>query len=125
MTSGTINCHNDLIKFVSVNCDKGILNFFILINSQKVENKDKSKKNFLKLALKDIGTEEEEKYSAIIVNDIKMDFSIKLIHKVMNYNKNDSSSGKNITIRPKIQRIFRNDKKGDKELPVKIHERKR
>ena len=110
---------------MSVNCDKGILNFFILINSQKVENKDKSKKNFLKLALKDIGTEEEKQYSAIIVNNIKMDFSVKLIHKVMNYNKNDSSSGKNITIRPKIQRIFRNDKKGDKELPVKIHERKR
>ena len=110
---------------MSVNSDKGILNFFILINSQKVENKDKSKKNLIKLALKDVGTEEEKKYSAIIVNNIKMDFSVKLIHKIMNYNKDDSSNGKNITIRPKIQRIFRNDKKRDKELPVKIHERKR
>ena len=44
----------------------------------------------MKIALKDIGAK-GKKYSSIIVNDIKMDFSISVISKSMNYNKNKST----------------------------------
>ena len=93
-----------------------------MINSKKVTCKDKSKNNFLKLAFKDVGTDGEKNYSARIVSDIKLDFSIKLIPKELNYKKNDSSNGMKITTRPKIQRIFRKD---NIDNNVEKYERKR
>ena len=93
-----------------------------MINSKKVTCKDKSKNNFLKLAFKDVGTDGEKNYSARIVSDIKLDFSIKLIPKELNYKKNDSSNGMKITTRPKIQRIFRKD---NADNNVEKYERKR
>ena len=65
-----------------------------MINSKKVTTKDKTKNNFLKLAFKDVGTDGEKNYSARIVSDIRLDFSIKLIPKELNYKKNDSSKNK-------------------------------
>ena len=93
-----------------------------MINSKKVSCKDKTKNNFLKLAFKDVGTEGEKNYSARIVSDIKLDFSIKLIPKELNYKKNDSFNGMKITTRPKIQRIFRKD---NIDNNVEKYERKR
>ena len=100
MISDKTNFNNDLVKFVSVNATKGLMNFYILINSRKVRNKDRMKNNYLKIALKDVGTKGEKKFtSKTIVNDIKMDFSIHLIPKIMNYSKNKSNEIK-INLKP-------------------------
>ena len=115
MTSNITDFNNEVLTFVSVNSNKGILNVYILFNSRKILSKDKSKDNFLKIPFKDVGTDGEKKFSAIIVNDIRMDFSINLIQKTMNYNKNKPDQDIGITIRPKVQRIFRKDKKDEKK----------
>ena len=87
------------------------MNFFILINGRKLRSKDRTKNNFLNIALEELKTDEEHFYkNEIIVNDIKMDFSINLIQKTMNYAKNDPSDIK-ITIKPKAIRIERRGKK--------------
>jgi len=119
LTSNTINFNNEVLKFVSVNSNKGILNIYILFNSRKILSEDKSKENFLKIPFKDIGTGGEKKFSSVIVNDIRMDFSINLIQKIMNYNKNKPNKDI-VAIRPKIQRIYRKDKKDE----IKILEKK-
>ena len=110
MISDKTNFNNDLVKFVSVNATKGIMNFYILINSRKVRSKDRAKDNCLKIALKDVGTKAEKKFVAkTIVNDIKIDLSIHLIPKIMNYTKNKSNEIK-ITIKPKQLKNERKDK---------------
>ena len=82
--------NNDIIKFSSVNIIKGIINFYILINSKKIESKDKNKNNFLTIVLKEVGANIEKKYkSKLIVNGIKMDFSIHLIYKADNNTRNN------------------------------------
>ena len=113
MLSEKTNFNNDLVKFVSVNSTKGIINFYVLINYRKVRSKDKNKDNFLKIPLKDIGTNGEKKYkSKIIVNDIKMDFSMNLVQKTMNYTKNtNKTSDIKIAIKPKTAKVERRDKR--------------
>ena len=95
------------------------MHFYILINYRKVISNDKSKENFLKIPFKNIDANHEKKFSSIIVNDIKMDFSINLIPKVMNSNKEKPDKDDKITIRPKIQKIYRRDKKGDIKKTLK------
>ena len=122
MLSNKTNFNNDLIKFVSVNSSKGIMNFYILINFRKIKSKDTTKDNFLKIHLKDVGTNGEKKYkSKIIVNDIKMDFSMNLIPKTMNYTKKPTNEVK-INIKPGFSKIERKDKRVDmvkKKTPEK------
>ena len=49
-----------------------------MINYKKINSKIKSNENFLKISLKDIGGISNKKYSSIIVDEIKIDFSISL-----------------------------------------------
>ena len=49
-----------------------------MINYKKINSKTKSNENFLKISLKDIGGISNKKYSSIIVDEIKLDFSISL-----------------------------------------------
>ena len=72
---------NEIIKFSNIDPNRGIMNFFIMINYRKIRSKIKGKDNFLKIQLKDIGIKNTKKYSTIIVNDIKMDFTINLSKK--------------------------------------------
>ena len=58
--------------------------FYIMINYRKIRCKNKSKENYLKVPLKEVGTISPKKYSSIIVNDIKMDFSMFLSKKFLN-----------------------------------------
>ena len=112
LLSEKTNFNNDLVKFVSVNATKGIINFYVLINYRKIRSKDKNKDNFLKIALKDVGTNGEKKYkSKIIVNDIKMDFSMNLIQKAMNYNKNkNKSTDVKVAIKPRTVKLEKKEK---------------
>ena len=55
-----------------------------MINYRKIRSKTKSKDNFLKILLKEVGITSPKKYSSIIVNDIKLDFSINLSKKDLN-----------------------------------------
>ena len=82
------------------------MNIYVLINSRKIRNKVKSNLSYLKIALKDI--KNEKKISSIIVNDIKIDFTISVISKSMNTNK--SVSAKNV-FKPKIPNISTVDNK--------------
>ena len=76
------------------------MNFYILINFRKIRSNDTLKPNFLKIELKDIGIKGEKKYkSKTIVNDMKMDFSINLLEKALNYTK-DKPDFK-ISLKPK------------------------
>ena len=117
LLSEKTNFNNDLVKFVSVNATKGIINFYVLINYRKIRSKDKNKDNFLKIALKDVGTNGEKKYkSKIIVNDIKMDFSMNLIQKAMNYNKNkNKSTDVKVAIKPRTVKLEKKEKDKDKD----------
>jgi hypothetical protein len=78
------------------------MNIYILINSRKIRNKDKSNLSYLKIPLKDIKT--EKKYSTTIVNDIKIAFTIKVASKSMNHSQTPSDK-KNIIIKPKTVNI--------------------
>ena len=75
---------------MSVHSNKGVLNVFILINSKKVKSKN-GENNFLRIPFEEVGTEGPKQYSSIIVNDIKMDFSINLVPKILNYQRRRSS----------------------------------
>ena len=46
---------NEIIKFSNIDPNRGIMNFFIMINYRKIRSKIKGKDNFLKILLKDIG----------------------------------------------------------------------
>ena len=75
----------------------------------------------MKIALKDIGAK-GKKFSSIIVNDIKMDFSISLISKSMNYQKNKSTDiksaiNKKIVKFAPISKKNEIDKKKSSEVP--------
>ena len=123
MLSNKTNFNNDLVKFVSVNSTKGIMNFYILINFRKIKSKDTTKDNFLKIPLKDVGINAEKKYkSKIIVNDIKMDFSMQLIPKILNYTKNQPNEMK-VSAKPGVSKIETKDKRVDmvrKKTPEKL-----
>ena len=84
------------------------MNFYLLLNFRKIKSKDKTKKNFLKVPLIDVGLNGEKKYRETIVNDIQMDFSINLIEKSTSYRKNEVGSDIKITIKPREKRIKRN-----------------
>ena len=86
---------NDIIRFVSVNSNKGVLNVYILINSKKVKSK-KGENNYLKIPFEEVGTDGPKQYSSIVVNDIKIDFSINLVPKILNYERRRSSEQINI-----------------------------
>ena len=108
--SEIIYFNNEIIKFVSVNSKKGLMNFYILLNNKKIISNDRTKNNFLKIAFESIEDNGEKFYkSQIIVNDITLDFSINLIQKAMNYNINESLDFK-INIRPTTIRIERKAK---------------
>ena len=57
--------------------------FYIMINYRKIRSKNKSRENYFKLLLKEVGTLTHKKYSSIIVNDIKIDFTIYLSKKTL------------------------------------------
>ena len=86
--------------------------FFILINSRKVKSTNKTKQNYIKISLNDIGTNNIKKYSSIIVNDIKIDFSINLIEKSL-YNKINKFINKDL--------ISNNTSKTEKKSYFKLH----
>lgn len=81
---------NDIIIFVSVHSDKEILNAFILINAKKFKSKNGGNNN-LRIPFEEVGTDGPKQYSSIIINDIKMDFSINLLPKIHNYQRRRSS----------------------------------
>ena len=68
------------------------MNFYIMINYRKIRSKNKSKENYIKIPLKEVGLISPKKYSLIIVNDIKMDFSINLSKKTFSEMKSLNSS---------------------------------
>ena len=72
--------------------NQGIMNFYIMINYRKIRSKNKSKENYIKIPLKEVGLISPKKYSLIIVNDIKMDFSINLSKKTFSEMKSLNSS---------------------------------
>ena len=80
------NFNNNIVKFVSVNNKKGVIKLFALIDFRKVLSRNRSKSNFLKIDLKVLGTNAPKRFSSIIINDIKIDFSVHLIPKTMNNN---------------------------------------
>ena len=106
------------------------MNFYILINYRKIRSKDNTKDNFLKLAFKDVGTNGEKKYkSKIIVNDIKMDYSINLIPKSNNPKTVIPKTANPKTMIPKpmntkAMNSTKNVKEISKQKPVKIIEKK-
>ena len=77
------------------------MNFFIMINYRKIRSKTKSKDNFLKILLKEVGITSPKKYSSIIVNDIKLDFSINLSKKSLNIKPVINKINNNTLINPK------------------------
>jgi hypothetical protein len=90
------------VRIFNVSSSKGIVNIFILINFRKVKSKKKGINNFLKVLLEEVGIDSPKQYSSIIVNDIKMDFSVKLYQKKMTFIRQRSSiqiSSKNNTIK--------------------------
>ena len=90
------------MRIFNVSSSKGIVNIFILINFRKVKSKKKGINNFLKVLLEEVGIDSPKQYSSIIVNDIKMDFSVKLYQKKMTFIRQRSSiqiSSKNNTIK--------------------------
>ena len=93
--------NNEIVKFSGVNIARGLINFYILINSRKIKSKDQTKNNFFSIVLKDVGTNVEKKYkSKIIVNGIKMDFSIHLIPKANN-NVRNMPNNLNMSLKPR------------------------
>ena len=80
---------------MSVHSNKGILNVFILINSKKVKSK-KGENNFLRIPFEEVGIDGPKQYSSIVVNDIKIDFSINLVPKILNYERRRSSEQANL-----------------------------
>ena len=97
------------------------MNFYVLINYRKIRSKDKNKDNFLKIALSEVGTNGEKKFkSKIIVNDIKIDFSMNLIQKTMNYTKNNNKvSDIKVAIKPRAVKLEKKDKEKGKETVKK------
>ena len=86
LISEKINFNNEIIRFFNVSLTEGIMNFYIMINYRKIRSKNKSKENFFKINLKEVGNICPKKYSSIIVNDIKMEFSIQLCKTILNKN---------------------------------------
>ena len=101
------NFNNNIVKFVSVNNKKGILKLFALIDFRKVASRSRSRGNFLKIDLKILATNTPKRFSSIIVNDIKIDFSIHLIPKTMN-NTNIAPSDLKINIKERLKQIENN-----------------
>ena len=101
------NFNKNIVKFVSVNNKKGILKLFALIDFRKVASKNRSKGNFLKIDLKILATNTPKRFSSIIVNDIKIDFSIHLLPKIMN-NTNIAPSDLKINIKERLKQIENN-----------------
>ena len=87
LISEKINFNNEIIRFFNINMNEGIMNFYIMINYRKIRSKFKTKENYLKISLKEVGNISPKKYSSIIVNDIKMDFSISLSKTISNINQ--------------------------------------
>ena len=117
------------MRIFNVNSSTGIINVFILINFRKVKSKKKGIKNFLKVLLEEVGTDSPKQYSSIIVNDIKMDFSIKLYQKKMTFLRQRSSiqiSSKNNTIKDiEKEDDKKNDRKKTKSYNKEIKEAKK
>ena len=91
--------------------------FYIMINYRKIRSKNKSRENYFKLLLKEVGTLTHKKYSSLIVNDIKIDFSIYLCKKTLNQNPKkiiktpNKIGGKIYIMRDKSAEIRRNNLK--------------
>ena len=121
--------NNNIVRIFNVNSHTGIVNVFILINFRKVKSKKKGIKNFLKVLLEEVGTDSPKQYSSIIVNDIKMDFSIKLYQKKMTFIRQRSSiqiSSKNNTIKDiEKEEDKKNDRKKTKSYNKEIKEEKK
>lgn len=116
------------MRIFNVSSTKGIVNIFILINFRKVKSKKKGINNFLKVLLEEVGIDSPKQYSSIIVNDIKMDFSIKLYHKKMTFIRQRSSiqiSSKNNTIKDIEKEKEKNDRKKTKSYNKEIKEAKK
>ena len=85
MVTEKINFNNEIIKYVNINAETGIINIYILINNRKIKNTDKSNQGYLKFALKDI--KNGKMYSSTISSDIKINFSLNIISKPRDPNK--------------------------------------
>ena len=87
-----------------------------MINCRKVQSKTKLKENFLKIPLKEINIS-PKKYSSIIVNDIKLDFSISLLNSTeLNITQTNSD---NVNIKKEIKPINKYEKKESKNIIMK------
>ena len=118
---------NEIIKFSNIDPIRGIMNFFIMINYRKIRSKIKGKDNFLKILLKDIGIKNTKKYSTIIVNDIKMDFTINLSKKYLNHINNINIINKEINTnlnQPIIKLKRKNETNRDKSMEIKRNNNK-
>jgi len=117
------------VRIFNVSSSKGIVNIFILINFRKVKSKKKGINNFLKVLLEEVGIDSPKQYSSIIVNDIKMDFSIKLYQKKMTFIRQRSSiqiSSKNNTIKEiEKESDNKNDRKKTKSYNKEIKDNKK
>ena len=102
------------------------MNFYIMINYRKIRSNNKSKVNFLKIWLKEVGTLTPKKYSSIIVNDIKLDFSIILKKKSLKINiiKNNELN-KSTEIKRKNNNIFTYRKPKPIDNNYKIYTKKK
>ena len=121
--------NNNIVRIFNVSSTKGIINIFILINFRKVKSKKKGINNFLKVLLEEVGIDSPKQYSSIIVNDIKMDFSIKLYQKKMTFIRQRSSiqiSSKSNTIKDIEKEDDKiNDRKKTKSYNKEIKEVKK
>ena len=121
--------NNNIVRIFNVSSTKGIINIFILINFRKVKSKKKGINNFLKVLLEEVGIDSPKQYSSIIVNDIKMDFSIKLYQKKMTFIRQRSSiqiSSKSNTIKDiEKEDDKKNDRKKTKSYNKEIKEVKK
>ena len=92
LISEKINFNNEIIRFFNVSLSEGIMNFYIMINYRKVRSRNKTKDNYFKINLKEVGKITSKKISALIVNDIKMDFTIQLCKTITHQKKIISKS---------------------------------
>ena len=91
---------------------------YVMINCRKVQSKTKLKENYLKIPLKEIITSPKKYSSMIIVNDIKMDFSISLSKNtelnITSTEKNNENIKKEISpAKPAIRKFDKKESKNE------------
>ena len=83
---------NEIIHFFNINAMNSTIYIYLEIDGKKVKS-EKSKKNFHKLILKDIGKKNEKKeIKCFIVEDIELKILIKIISKYKSFFRRKSKS---------------------------------